>query len=151
MPACWSRAASRCTGWPPPCRVPRTVLPSTATAEDAGRVLMLATNPHRRIQPRPDGGIDRTGICGFQDLADGGLIWQLESTGQRVTADPRAARICDGASATYSPAAVNDLASASTAATAAGNDDVRLRRTSRRLRGSGTPRQVLRQVLALAG
>ncbi len=51
---------------------------------------------------------------------------------------PSAARTCGGASATHSPTAANDCAPASTAATAASNNDVRLCRTPRGSRGSGT-------------
>jgi hypothetical protein len=51
---------------------------------------------------------------------------------------PRAARACGGASAAHSPTAVNNVAPASTAATAAINNDVRLCRTPRRFRRSGT-------------
>ena len=58
------------------------------------------------------------------------------ASGSRRT--PRAASTCGGASATHSPIAVNDLAPASTAATAASNNDDRLWRTPRRSRGSGT-------------
>jgi hypothetical protein len=57
------------------------------------------------------------------------------ASGSRRT--PRAARTCGGASATHSPTAVNDVAPASTAATAAINNDVRLCPTPRRFRGSG--------------
>jgi hypothetical protein len=45
-------------------------------------------------------------------------------SGSRRT--PRAASTCGGASATHSPTAVNDLAPASTAATAAINNDVKV-------------------------
>lgn len=77
------------------------------------------------------------------ELGGGGLVGVQAGDGvnRRVSGSrrtPRAARTCGGASATHSPTAVNDVAPASTAATAAINNDVRLCRTPRGFRGSGT-------------
>ena len=47
----------------------------------------LAGGLQPRIQPGPDGGIERVGIDRFQHPADGGLIRRLEPPGQRITAD----------------------------------------------------------------
>lgn len=69
------------------------------------------------------------------------MVASSGGTNRRVSGSrrtPRAARTCGGASATHSPTAVSDVAPASTAATAAINKDVRLCRTPRRFRGSGT-------------
>jgi hypothetical protein len=51
---------------------------------------------------------------------------RLQLAGQRVTADPRAARTCGGASATHSLTAVNDLALAQHCGHRSHNNDVRL-------------------------
>ena len=69
------------------------------------------------------------------------MVASSGGTNRRVSGSqrtPRAARTCGGASATHSPTAVNDVAPASTAATAAINNEVRLCRTPRGSRGSGT-------------
>ena len=99
----------------------------------------LAGSLQPRFQPGPDSSIQRVRVGRFQHAADGGLIRRHEPAGvsgsQRT---PRAARACGGASAAHSPTAVNDVAPASTAATAAINNDVRLCRTPRRFRRSGT-------------
>ena len=98
----------------------------------------LAGGVQPRIQPGPHGGIQPVSVRGFQHAAmaasSGGMNRRV--SGSRRT--PRAARTCGGASATHSPTAVNDAAPASTAATAPIDNHVRLCRTPRRLRGSGT-------------
>jgi hypothetical protein len=46
----------------------------------------LASGPQPRFQPGPHGRVEGRGINGFQDPADGGLIWRPGPAGQRVTA-----------------------------------------------------------------
>ena len=74
----------------------------------------------------------------FQDAADGGLIRWLEPPGQRITADPQSGQ--DLRRCVRDPFADRSerLAPASTAATAANNNEVRVCRTPRGSRGSGT-------------
>jgi hypothetical protein len=48
----------------------------------------LVSGPQPPGEPGPDRGIERVGVDGFQDPADGGLIRWLELAGQRITADP---------------------------------------------------------------
>jgi hypothetical protein len=98
----------------------------------------LAGGLQSRIQPGPDSSIQRVRVGASSTR------WMVASSGgtnRRVSGSqrtPRAARTCGGASATHSPTAVTDVAPASTAATAAINNDVRLCRTPRRFRGCGT-------------
>ena len=52
----------------------------------------LAGGLQPRIQPGPDGGIERVRVRRFQDAADGGLIRRLEPPGQRITADAQSSQ-----------------------------------------------------------
>ena len=70
-------------------------------------------------------------------------------SGSRRT--PRAARTCGGASATHSPAAANDRAPASTAATAASNNGRQRVPHTAPITRIRYPRQLLQQARALAG
>jgi hypothetical protein len=74
-----------------PHRVPRTALPSTATARRSRRVnsRRRPAGPRPGSQPRPHRGLQRGGIHRLQHPADGGLIRRLEPSAQRVVTDPQ--------------------------------------------------------------
>jgi hypothetical protein len=48
----------------------------------------LVSRPQPPGEPGSHRGVERVGVDGFQDPADGGLIRWLEPAGQRITADP---------------------------------------------------------------
>jgi hypothetical protein len=113
----------------------------------AAGVSLQAGARHSRIAPTEETIVSIAAAAS----TDSGTRRMVASSGgsnqpaSRSRRTPRQARTCGGASATYSPTAVNDRAPASTVATAAINNDVSVCRTPRGSCGSGTPLQALQQ------
>src|SRR6202451_2480376 len=86
--------ASRCTACPSLAawRGARPALPATARAPRGPPAPpgWLASALQPPGEPGTYRGVERAGVDGFQDPADGGLIRRLEPAGQRITAGPQA-------------------------------------------------------------
>ncbi len=90
VPLPWASAASRCTGAAPWWPLPRSAVPSTATAR-RGRVVDADGSRWGWLlggQPDADGTVEGVGVDAGQDAAHGRLGGRLPGAGPRVSAHP---------------------------------------------------------------
>jgi hypothetical protein len=90
------------------------------------------------LEPRASRGGERGRIQPFQHITDGRLVRHLVNARQRVVPNTGTSSTPAGTSATHSAIAANDLAPASTTATAVASTDANECRTPRGSRRSGT-------------